>query len=181
MEHLVDLETRQIVFTSTERIVDFSKLEKNIDAYKWCNASPKLIQPVFDGEYIVEGKTLPQLKIDTYKKIDAKTKEIIARGFSFNCGFKSGINTFSLSLEAQSSIAALIQANSLGILNDKQIKLNTIDDSATVVIPADKILDFCLTAFGAVEESKSAGTALKEQVRAMTDFWAVAGFKDERK
>jgi len=175
MEHLVDLISRQIVMSNPERIKLGDQWDNNPEKYQWFNASSKLIQPIFNGKEIVEGKSIDELKRETFAAIDKKTKQIISKGFKF------GEHSFSLSLEAQTSIAAINQANSLGILNDKELKWNTIDDSATVMIPTDKILDFCLTAFGAVEEAKSSGTELKEQVRAMTDFWAVAGFKDERK
>lgn len=174
MEHLVDIQTKQIVMKN-DKVIKLGNQWDDNPRYKWFNGSSKYLMPIFDGEQITEGKKIEEVKRDSFKRINDKTKNFIERGFKFND------KTFSLSLQSQISINSILQAWNLGALENKDISYNTIDDLETVVIKNKDILNFCMTALGTVDKYKNEANIEKEKIRKMDNIYEVAKFQDERK
>ena len=106
--------------------------------------------------------------------IDARTRELIALGFTFSA------KQFSLSANAQASMMGAHQ-----IRDDPAfaypLNWNTIDDKDVLLIADSATLhSFYLTGVGAYRGHKDSGTSLKDQVRAAANPAAVDAVVDNR-
>lgn len=122
------------------------------------------------GEYSLD-VDLPYYRGQAFEKINARTAELIALGFSF-----AGA-VFSLSLEAQVRYTAmLLLAAQIGPLT-----INSLDDEATanLATPEDVQL-FCGGALSRVRELIDSGTTQKDWARAQNDWTALVQYTDPR-
>jgi len=88
------------------------------------------------------------------RAIDAQCQAAIAQGFQF-----AG-KTFSLSVNAQTSLNAIFSAAIAGVLPIPQ-GMTAIDETEHVLQTIDQVKLFCLTAFGVVVAAKNAARAAK--------------------
>lgn len=117
---------------------------------------------------------LAKAKAAKYDRIDARTRALIERGFTF------ADKVFSLSLEAQAKIMGVNQVRDDPNVS-YPIRWNTLDDEDYLdVADAAGMLAFYLTGVGTYRAHIDSGSALKAQVRAATTVEAVAAVTDER-
>lgn len=118
--------------------------------------------------------SLDQAKKAKYAAIDAKTDEIIARGFTFQN------IVFSTSLDAQSRMLGMDQLRNDAAMT-YPIIFNSLDDSISISIPdADTVHAFVLTGVGYYRAAIDSGSALKADVRAATTVAEVQAITDTR-
>jgi hypothetical protein len=113
---------------------------------------------IADGGTIQEFYTLDTAKTEKITAIDAKTRQLIAQGFTFNN------KTFSLSEPAQ--------INWLGMQGFKAsltfpFKVSTIAEEGYELSNLSEFEQFVGTAFSTVNQRKSSGVALREQIMAI--------------
>jgi hypothetical protein len=125
----------------------------------------------------VPGPTLEEARAARCAAIDARTRELIALGFSV------GGQTFSLSREAQAYWSGLGVLVTAGLLSpsDYPIRVNTLDDIGAHDIASDaEAMTFFAAAATTVKARLGSGTALKDAVRAAATVAAVEAVADER-
>lgn len=115
---------------------------------------------------------VPALKQERYGTIDARTRDLIERGF-VHAG-----KTFSLSDRAQLN---WISMYTLRELLEYPITVNVIDDSDVFdIVDAAALAAFVLAALGTVAVHVASGTALKTQIRAATTVAGLYAVVDSR-
>lgn len=130
--------------------------------------------PVINNVITNHRASLEQAKQMKYAVIDAKTDEIIARGFTFNG------KVFSTSLDAQARILGMDSLRADPAMT-YPIIFNTIDDDDSISIPdADTVHAFTLTGIGYYRAAIDSGSILKAAVRAGTSIDEVQAVTDTR-
>ena len=122
--------------------------------------------------------SLPKVKADKIRAIDANTERLIQLGFVY-----AG-KVFSLSSHAQSYWNGLGNLTGNGLLtepDDFPLEVNTLDDSSTysIVNIADAVGVFA-TAAATLKGRLASGTSIKNQVRAATTVAEVEAVVDNR-
>lgn len=125
----------------------------------------------------VDARSLSSVKAAKCLAIDARTIELVSRGFDFPPG--SGVY-FSLSIEAQTRLISAYHSR-----NEPELVYpliwNTLDDLDALEIPDSETMRlFYLQAMMTRRTWIDAGTALKSQVRAATTTAEVAAVEDTR-
>lgn len=140
-------------------------LDLGIDFFKVVNNA---IVPIENND------SLDNLKQKKFATIDAKTDEIIARGFSF-----SGMQ-FSTSIEAQARGLALDQMRNDPLLQ-YPVTWNNIDDTDAIQLTnADMVHNFVLSGIAYYRAAVDTGSALKLQIRQAATVTAVLDITDTR-
>ena len=121
---------------------------------------------------------LTEVQHDRYAEIDAKTREIIARGFTWPPGSEA---RFSLSYAAQLRMLASFVAATGGHL-EFPVTWNGIDDDDVFVIPdVETLSQFCLYGIGVVlRDAVDSGSALKKAVRECETIQEALAVVDDR-
>lgn len=116
---------------------------------------------------------LPGLKDGRYQQIDAKTEEVISRGFTF------GGTVLSLSMAAQTNIANAFIAKDLLTYPLRWNALNDEDEPISLANAA-AVTAMYGTALAAKRAALDAGTALKDEVREATTVAELDAIVDTR-
>lgn len=115
---------------------------------------------------------LPDAKAGRLNEIDAKTTEVIARGFAYDK------KTFSLSSSAQSTLSNTFIAREMLTY---PVRWNTLDDlDAHNLVDANDVTAMYAAGVTAVRAALDGGTALKDLVRAATTMEALGAIVDPR-
>ncbi len=135
---------------------------------------PELFRPSLRQLVTAHRAGLVQVRSARYAEVDAKTDELIARGFPFQ-----GL-LFSTSIEAQSRMLGMD-----ALRNDPAmtypIVFNSLDDEAALTISdAATVHALVLTGIGYYRAVIDSGSALKAQVRAATTVDEVLAVVDPR-
>lgn len=118
--------------------------------------------------------TIDDVKQMMYAKIDAKTDEIIQRGYLYE-----GLR-FSTSIEAQARMLGVDQLRNDPLMQ-WPIIFNSMDDNDSISIPdADVFHMFFLTGIGYYRAAIDSGTSLKALVRAATTAEQTMAVTDPR-
>jgi hypothetical protein len=174
MYYLINLKNKNVEFVSEEIRKLGDQWDKHPENYKWINGSGKLVVPKFDGEKIVEGKSIEEFKNDAYVAIDLKTERFIAQGIKYED------NIFSSSQNAQLSCHSMILAYQFNMVPENGIAWNVLNDKISVVIKKEEIVKFCTAIIGSVATIKDEGTAEKEKIRNMTSIQDIKNYVDNR-
>jgi hypothetical protein len=112
---------------------------------------------------LAAAKHLPRYKLERYREIDTKTASLILEnGFEFPPG--SGLR-YSLSQASQNNLLGVFSAKDHPAF-EYPLKWPTIDDDyELLIVDADMITMFYLSAMGTVRALRDSGTYLKELVR----------------
>ena len=115
---------------------------------------------------------LDALRQDAFKKIDQRSAELIAKGFTYE-----GI-VFSASLEAQA------RYNGMMAFIDTlpyPIGINSLDDTENLPLAdADAVRAFCMTALVHIKTIVDTGSVEKQRVRDMQDVASLQAYEDPR-
>lgn len=118
--------------------------------------------------------SLPLVKEAKFQAIDARTVELIEKGFVF------ALKTFSLSVAAQSTWTGLFTARESPYL-EYPVRINTIDDLSTYELnTADDVANFYFAAVGTYRSHLDNGTLLKDKVRKAATSSEVKAVVDNR-
>ncbi len=174
MHYLIELKTKKVIFKNAAQTRIGAQWDDHPELYKWFEGADDFVRPIFDGANVVEGKTLEEFKQDAYAAINAKTTQIILRGFQY------GDDVFSTSEHAQINCQTILFLLQNDMIADTGLPFNTISDSKIVIIRKNEMVGFCTALLQSVIIKRSAGTILKQKVRDMKTIEDVKKFKDIR-
>lgn len=128
---------------------------------------PEMIEILVED--LPDGMTIEQAKQEKKDLIDAKTQELIFKGFLF-----AGLN-WSLSINAQ------INWSNLPLMSEFAFPLNMQDmDGNDYVLSYEERMNFYYTAMAAKNTHLQSGNALKTQVSELTTIQEILNFVDPR-
>lgn len=134
---------------------------------------------VVSGDFVemTDAEKLPKLKVERFKEIDQRTRELIDQGFEFPPG--SGL-VFSLSKESQSNIHGAYTARNLANFEYPVHWLTNEDDGFVDLQGPTDVENFFLTALGTLRAHKDSGSDLKDQIRAAATKMDLDAVVDDR-